>query len=108
MKKFFVSSALVLALGGAAIAQTPTTFAAVDTDASGELSLAELQAVWPDMTEAEFGTADTDTSGGLTAEEINALQAAAAPAVPAASADPAAPPAPAVPADTAAPATPAM
>ena len=101
MKKIILSSAIVLSLAGTAIAQTPTTFADVDADTSGELSLTELQTVWPDMTDAEFGPADTDASGGLTVAELNALQAAAAPAAPAPAADPAAP---AVPADPAAPA----
>ena len=57
-----------------AFAQTPTTFADVDTDASGELSFAELQVAWPDLAQAEFDAADADASGGLTAEELNGLQ----------------------------------
>jgi hypothetical protein len=94
MKSIILSSALVLALGGSVLAQTPKTFTDVDTDTNGELSLAELQVVWPDMTEAEFGPADSDTSGGLSIEEVNILQAAAAPTAPTA---PVAPAAPAVP-----------
>ncbi|SEQ25620.1 EF hand [Devosia sp. YR412] len=92
--------ALTLAAFGlataAAIAQTPTTFADVDTDASGELSFAELQVVWPDLSQAEFDAADADGSGGLSVEELNSVQppAAAAPAAPAAPLDPAAVPAP--------------
>ena len=70
MKKIILSSAIVLSLAGTAIAQTPTTFADVDADTSGELSLTELQTVWPDMTDAEFGPADTDASGGLTVDEL--------------------------------------
>ena len=94
--------ALTLAAFGlattAAFAQTPTTFADVDTDASGELSFAELQVVWPDLTQAEFDTADADGSVGLGVDELNSLQPAAvpAPAAPAPDAplDPAAVPAP--------------
>lgn len=67
----------------AAFAQTPTSFADVDTDASGELSFAELQVVWPDLTQVEFDTADANGSGGLSADELNTLQPAALPATPA-------------------------
>ena len=69
----------------AAGAQTPTTFADVDTDISGELSYAELQVVWPDLAQAEFDAADADNSAGLNVDELNSLQPAAVPA-------PAAPP----------------
>lgn len=57
-----------------ALAQTPMNFADVDLDASGELSFAELQAVWPDLTEEEFTAADMDANGSLSADELNALQ----------------------------------
>ena len=63
----------------AAVAQTPTTFADVDTDVSGELSYAELQVVWPDLAQAEFDAADSDTSAGLNVDELNSLQPAAVP-----------------------------
>jgi hypothetical protein len=63
----------------AAFAQTPTSFADVDTDANGELSLAELQVAWPDLGQQEFTTADADASGGLSTIELGALQPAAAP-----------------------------
>ena len=90
--------ALILAALGlattAAIAQTPTSFAEVDTDGSGELSFAELQAVWPDLTQAEFDTADIDAGGGLNADELNTLQPAAVPAPAASEAAPEAVPAP--------------
>lgn len=77
----------------AAVAQTPTSFADVDTDGSGELSFAELQGVWPDLAQAEFDAADADASTGLTADELNSLQPAAVPA-PAAPEAPAEAPAP--------------
>lgn len=64
----------------AAFAQTPTTFADVDADGSGELSYAELQVVWSDLTQAEFDAADADASGGLNVDELNSLQPAAVPA----------------------------
>jgi hypothetical protein len=66
----------------AVLAQTPTSFADVDTDANGELSFAELQVVWPDLTEAEFAGADADGSGGLGVDELNTLQPSTLPATP--------------------------
>ena len=88
--------ALGLAIFGlsatAALAQTPTSFADVDTDANGELSFAELQVVWPDLEQAEFDTADADGSGGLSPDELNTLQPPALPATPDAALDPAAAP----------------
>lgn len=67
----------------AALAQTPTSFADVDTDANGELSFAELQVIWTDLTQDEFDAADADGSGGLTPDELNTLQPATLPATPA-------------------------
>lgn len=77
-------SLIVLGLStGVAFAQSPTSFADVDTDANGELSFAELQMVWTDLQQAEFDTADADASGGLSADELNTLQPATLPATPA-------------------------
>ena len=89
MHKIALSLAVLGLTVSTAFAQTPTTFADVDADASGELSLVELQVVWPDLTEAEFTGADVDASGGLSAEEVNSLQPAAVPAPEAAPAEPA-------------------
>lgn len=63
-----------------ALAQTPMNFADVDLDASGDLSFAELQSVWPDLTEDEFNTADMDANGSLSADELTALQPTTMPA----------------------------
>lgn len=89
MRKIALTAAVLGLTATAAFAQTPTTFADVDADGNGELSLVELQAVWPDLTDAEFGGADVDVSGGLSTDELNSLQPAA---VPAPEADPAAAP----------------
>jgi hypothetical protein len=98
MHKIVLGLAALGLTTGMAFAQTPMTFADVDTDANGELSLAELQVVWPDLTQEEFTAADIDTSGGLSVDELNSLQSSAAPApaapAPAAPLDPAAPLAP--------------
>jgi hypothetical protein len=83
MQKLALSLAVLGLTATAAFAQTPTSFADVDTDANGELSFAELQVVWPDLTQEEFDTADADTSGGLSADELNSLQPATLPATPA-------------------------
>ncbi len=82
MHKLALSLAMLGLSAGVAFAQTPTSFADVDTDANGELSLAELQLVWTDLQQAEFDAADADASGGLSATELNTLQPAALPATP--------------------------
>ncbi|MFD1253957.1 MULTISPECIES: EF-hand domain-containing protein [Devosia] len=74
MRKIALGLAALLMAGSAALAQTPLTFADVDTDGNGELSFAELQVVWPDLTQQEFDLADIDGSGGLSIEELNSLQ----------------------------------
>lgn len=83
MRKIALSLAVLGLTATAALAQTPTSFADVDTDANGELSFAELVLIWPDLTQDEFDTADRDGSGGLTADELNTLQPSALPATPA-------------------------
>ena len=58
MKKLLVS-VLVLGLGiSGAMAQAASDFTAVDIDASGDVSLIEAQAVWPDLTEEAFAAAE--------------------------------------------------
>lgn len=83
MRRLVLSLAVLGLTTGAALAQTPTSFTDVDTDANGELSFAELAAVWPDLSQAEFDGADADTSGGLSPQELNVLQPATLPATPA-------------------------
>lgn len=43
-----------------------------DADANGTFSLAEVQAVYANVTEEAFKAADTDASGELSAEELKA------------------------------------
>ena len=83
MHKLALSLAALALATSAALAQTPTSFADVDSDANGELSFAELQLIWADLTQSEFDTADADGSGGLNPDELNTLQPAALPATPA-------------------------
>ncbi|KQX38907.1 hypothetical protein ASD04_09685 [Devosia sp. Root436] len=82
MHKIALTLAILGLSAGAALAQTPTSFVDVDTDANGELSFAELQLIWTDLTQEEFDSADADASGGLTPDELNSLQPATLPATP--------------------------
>ncbi|MET3927824.1 EF-hand domain-containing protein [Devosia sp. 2618] len=82
MHKIALSLAALALSASAVMAQTPTSFADVDTDGNGELSFVELQVAWPDLTQQEFDAADADNSGGLTPEELNSLQPSAIPATP--------------------------
>ncbi|KRA44907.1 hypothetical protein [Devosia sp. Root635] len=82
MHKIALSLAVLGLSAGAAFAQTPTSFVDVDTDANGELSFAELQLIWTDLTQDEFDGADADASGGLTPDELNSLQPSTLPATP--------------------------
>jgi hypothetical protein len=83
MHKLVIAVAALGLSAGAAFAQT--SFTDVDADANGELSYAELQVAWPNLTQDEFTTADADASSGLSTSELATLQppgdgAAAAPA----------------------------
>lgn len=80
MQKLALSLAVIGFTATAALAQTPTSFADVDTDGNGELSFAELQVIWTDLTQEEFNAADADGTGGLTPDELNTLQPATLPA----------------------------
>ena len=59
-------AALILPLGiaGAALAQAALPMIE-DTDGNGTWSLAELQAVWPDLTEDGFAAVDANTDGAV-------------------------------------------
>lgn len=81
MKKILVS---ILALGIAttgALAQDAATtaaapdFATIDADKSGDVSFAEAQLVWADLTADAFKAADTDASGALSQAELDAYVA---------------------------------
>lgn len=71
MNKFaFVTIAL---LGAASMAQAQTTLPEIaDTDGSGAWSLAELQTVWPEMTEETLATIDTNADGSVDQAELQA------------------------------------
>ena len=50
--------------------------AEVDANGDGILSIAEVQAVYPDVTTDQFSTMDLNGDGGLDAEEVVAAQEA--------------------------------
>lgn len=83
MHRLFLGLAAVGFATTATLAQSPTNFVDVDSDGNGELSFAELQQVWTDLSQAEFDGADVDASGGLSPDELDTLQPAALPAAPA-------------------------
>jgi hypothetical protein len=80
MKKILVS---ILALGIAttgAMAQDAAApaadFVTIDADKSGDVSFAEAQLVWVDLTADAFTAADADASGALSQAEFDAYVAA--------------------------------
>lgn len=73
MQKIVLSVLVALGLSTAVLAQDAAAFASLDADASGGLSLAEVQAAMPDVTAEAFATADADVSGELSAEEYATL-----------------------------------
>ncbi len=65
---------LALPLGlfaGAAMAQTSLPLIE-DSDASGDWSITELQATWPELTAEGFAAIDTDGNGAVTPAELQA------------------------------------
>jgi hypothetical protein len=76
MKKILVS---ILALGIAtsgAMAQTAAPdLVTADADKSGDVSFAEAQLIWVDLTADAFAAADADASGALSQAEFDAYVA---------------------------------
>lgn len=72
-KAFAAVAATALCLPAFAMGQSATQ---VDSNEDGVLSLAEMQAVYPDMTEEQFATVDTNGDGVLEDAEVKAAQEA--------------------------------
>lgn len=73
MKKLIVSVlALGLATSGVMAQAAAPDLATADADKSGDVSFAEAQLVWPDLTAEAFAAADTDASGALSQAEFDA------------------------------------
>jgi hypothetical protein len=80
MKKILVSIlALGIATTGAmaqdAAAPAAPDLATIDADKSGDVSFAEAQLVWVDLTADAFAAADSDASGALSQTEFDAYVA---------------------------------
>jgi len=72
MRRMIPVTATALALLG-----TPIVAQGVpDTDGSGTLSMEELRAVYPSVTEEQFAQIDANTDGEVDADEFDAAQAA--------------------------------
>ncbi len=83
MKHLALLLAPALGLGlTAAIAQTALPDIP-DTDGSGAWSLTELQATWPELTEAEFAALDANADGSVDPAELTAALEAGTIKVPA-------------------------
>ena len=79
MKKLIAIAALAATFAApGALAGEDMTLASLDTDASGSLSLAEVQAAKPEVTAEKFAKYDTDASGALNQAEFDAWKAAKA------------------------------
>lgn len=76
MKKILVSVlALGLATSGVMAQAAAPDLATADADQSGDVSFAEAQVVWPDLTQEAFTAADTDGNGSLSQAEFDAYVA---------------------------------
>ena len=77
MRKHIVIGIASLGLmAGSALAQTtPPSFATADSDTSASVSLAEAQAIWPEITQEAFTAADTNMDGALDQAEFDAYVA---------------------------------
>jgi hypothetical protein len=69
------AAGMTLATGAFAQDAAAPTFATADADASGGVSLAEAQTVWPDLTQDAFTAADTNADGSLDQTEFDAYVA---------------------------------
>jgi hypothetical protein len=77
MKKILALAAGFALLSSAAFAQAaPSDFATVDADASGDVTLAEANTLWPDLTQEAYAAADTNGDGKVDQAEYEAFLAA--------------------------------
>ncbi len=70
-KMHLSAGAALAAFGSIAFAQSAPP-AVEDADGSGSWSMAELQAVWADLTEEGFRAVDADGDGAVDAAELQA------------------------------------
>ncbi|PTQ74939.1 calcium-binding protein [Celeribacter persicus] len=67
---------VALTLGALTLLAAPTFAQStlVDTDGNGTFSMEEMLAVYPDLTEEAFAAIDADASGEITVEELASAQ----------------------------------
>ncbi|MEC5293612.1 hypothetical protein VSX64_24025 [Aurantimonas sp. C2-6-R+9] len=70
--KNILATLAILGFAAPAFAQA-ADFATVDADQSGTVTLEEVQAAMPDVTEDAFTAADADESGDLSEDEFATL-----------------------------------
>ena len=75
MKRFIALAVFAAAACSSALAGEKGSFADMDTNTNGTLSLAELRAAVPSVTPETFATADADANGELTKAEYDAWKA---------------------------------
>lgn len=77
MTKYMLSAptAAFLALTGTAFAMSGAAIE-IDADGDGILSVAEVQAIYPEVTAAQFSEMDLNADGALDDAEVKAAQAA--------------------------------
>jgi hypothetical protein len=76
MKKIFALAAAFALVSTAAFAQVASDFATVDADASGDVTLAEANTLWPDLTAEAYAAADTNADGKVDQAEYDVFLAA--------------------------------
>lgn len=70
MKPIMISLAAAVALAGAAFAQGDAS--AIDANGDGMMSMEEMQAAYPDLTEETFNAIDANGDGSIDADELSA------------------------------------
>ena len=70
MTRKFMTAAAILGFATTAYAMTD-----LDTDGDNMLTMAELQAVYPDFSDAQFTDADADGDGMINEAELTAARA---------------------------------
>lgn len=70
MKRIFLRTAASLALGTAAFAATDIT--TLDADGDGMVTMAEMQAAFPEFSDEAFAALDVSGDGMLDADEVAA------------------------------------
>ena len=76
MKKLVIAALAATPLAFvSAHAQTAPEYSALDTNGDGAVSLAEVKAALPDLTDEAIIAADADQDGNLSSEEYTALTA---------------------------------